>query len=62
MNHQDALRKVATLLRRSAGSTAEADRGFAGPSLLEQEPDLAKETARHARDASAWAAGGQPPE
>jgi hypothetical protein len=64
MKHSDALRRVRRLFRKQAPAgtnpTAQPESPFSGPTLLEQEPDLAKESGQYTRDASAWAAGGHP--
>lgn len=60
MKHTDLLRKRRSL--RDAHVTAPEDSALSGPSLMDQEPDLAKEAGQHTRDASGWAAGGQPPD
>lgn len=64
MKHSDALRRVRSLFRKQAPAgrnpATEPESPLGGPTLIAQEPDLAKESGRHARDASAWAAGGHP--
>ncbi len=59
MQHKDALQRVRTLLRRQDGVQADTA-SLSGPTLLDQEPDLAKEAAKRNLAFSAWAAGGQP--
>lgn len=55
MQHAEALKRIQTLFRR-AESLPSTD-VLSGPSLIDQEPDLMRETARYNKDASAWAAG-----
>ena len=58
MRHRDALQRVRKLLRRPSDDPAAPD-SLSGPTLIEQEPDLAKEASRYNLAASGWAAGGQ---
>ena len=79
MLHRDALRKLRSMFRRQGQTNDPASAlpsaltsALSGPTLIQQEPDLAKEAktkrydeskaSRHTRNASAWAAGGQPTE
>ena len=61
MQHIGDLRKKRGLLGEAHTAPLE-EASFSGPSLIDQEPDLAKESGQHVRDASGWAAGGQPPD
>ena len=56
MRHIESLNRLRSLFRREADG---AD-ALSGPTLIQQEPDLAQETARHVANASAWAASGTP--
>lgn len=58
MQHQEVLNRLRALFRRDHPDTT-VDL-FSGPTLLQQEPDLVQETARHNVSNSAWAAGGHP--
>ncbi len=55
MQHTDALKRLRDLFRRDDNSMTSAD--LSGPTLLDQEPDLAREAARYNIAASSWAAG-----
>jgi hypothetical protein len=55
MQHTEALKRLRDFFRRD--ETVSID-GFSGPTLVDQEPDLVRETARHTMNASAWAASG----
>ena len=58
MQHNQALQRLRAMFRRDdAGLDANA---LSGPTLIEQEPDLARETARYNVSTSAWAASGHP--
>lgn len=71
MNHSDlagaALLRLREAIHKPARnsstpelSAAPEDAALSGATFLEQEPDLAKEAGQHARESSAWAAGGDP--
>ena len=61
MHHTEALNRVRSLLRRNPDEAAKTtDEAFSGPNLIDQEPDLAKESARRSVRVSGWSAGGQP--
>ncbi len=65
MQHHDALRRLRSMFSRRSADPAKnqpAEPSLSGPTLFEQEPALAKDAGQHTRNASAWAAGGQPTE
>ena len=55
MQHSDALRRLRALFHRTPDAQAEP---LSGPTLIDQEPDLARETARYSASISAWSASG----
>lgn len=57
MQHIDALKRLRNLFRRDETTSVDV---FSGPSLVEQEPDLAREVARSNVVMSGWAASGHP--
>ena len=58
MRHIESLNRLRSLFRREAD--ADGADALSGPTLIQQEPDLAQEAARHVANASAWAASGTP--
>jgi len=55
MRHIDALNRFRALFRRD--DTVVSPDDLSGPTLFDQEPDLAREAARYNVAASSWAAG-----
>ena len=55
MQHTEALKRLRDFFRRDETTSANV---FSGPTLVDQEPDLAREIAFHTMNASAWAASG----
>lgn len=57
MRHTEALKRLRNLFRRDETISPDV---FSGPTLAEQEPDLARELGRNNVAMSAWAASGHP--
>ena len=57
MQHTEALKRLRNFFRRDETTATDV---FSGPTLVDQEPDLAREVARTNVAMSAWAAGGHP--
>ncbi len=57
MQHTEALKRLRNFFRRDETISADV---FSGPTLVDQEPDLAQELAKHSVAMSGWAAGGHP--
>lgn len=57
MQHTEALKRLLAFFRRDEAIAADV---FSGPTLADQEPDLAREVSRNNVAMSAWAAGGHP--
>ena len=57
MQHTEALKRLRNLFRRDETTATDV---FSGPTLVDQEPDLAREVARNTVTMSGWAAGGHP--
>ncbi|MDT7953746.1 MAG: hypothetical protein RQ966_19780 [Acetobacteraceae bacterium] len=55
MQHTQALKRLRDFFRRDTDTEPDA---LSGPTLIEQEPDLAREASRHNVAVSSWAAGG----
>lgn len=58
MQHTEALKRLRNFFFRR-DETISTD-VFSGPTLVDQEPDLARELARNSVAMSGWAAGGHP--
>lgn len=57
MQHTDAIKRLRNFFHRDETTSIDV---FSGPTLVEQEPDLAREVARNNVAMSAWAASGHP--
>lgn len=57
MQHTEALKRLLNLSHRNEDKSTDV---FSGPTLVDQEPNLAREVARNNVAMSAWAAGGHP--
>ena len=57
MQHTEALKRLRNFFRRDETTSVDV---FCGPTLVEQEPDLAREVGPNNLAMSAWAAGGHP--
>ena len=55
MQHNEALKRLRALFVRKPDDEIDL---LSGPTLLEQEPDLARENARYSASISAWSASG----
>ena len=59
MQHSEALKRLRNFFRRDETTSIDV---LSGPTLVDQEPDLAREVARNNVAMSGWAAGGHPSE
>lgn len=57
MQHNEALKRLRALFLRKPDAEIDTDI-LSGPTLLQQEPDLARENARYSASVSAWSASG----